>query len=249
MKKTPDLSLEIPAPEGNVIAAEPPRNTMLPRVLPFALFMAFIGVDELAGLLSKHGIFHPGEYFPFFLYPLKALATAGVLLFFWSDYSEIRLRDFTNLRDSAVSVLVGLAVFVAWINLDYSFGAEGKGFDPSIIENRLAMWLTISIRLAGAAVVVPIMEELFWRSFLIRYIIGKDFDTIPVGTFTLPSFLFCSILFGLEHQLIIAGILAGIVYNLLLYYTKSIAQCILSHAVTNLSLGVYVLFSGQWRFW
>ncbi len=249
METTPNISGEIPAPAKNAIGAERSRNVIIPRVLPFTVFMAFIGVDELAGLLSRYGIFHPDEYFPFVLYPLKALAAAAILLFFRSDYYEIKLHDFSKLRDSTISVFVGLALFVAWINLDYPFGAAGKGFNPTIIKSGFAMWLIIAIRLTGAAVIVPIMEELFWRSFLIRYIIRQDFERVPIGAFTWGSFLVCSILFGLEHQLIIAGIVAGIIYNLLLYYTKSISQCILSHAVTNLALGIYVLSTGQWRFW
>ncbi|HYA39781.1 MAG TPA: CAAX prenyl protease-related protein [Syntrophobacteraceae bacterium] len=221
----------------------------VPRVLPFAVFMAFVGVDEIAGFLSRHGIIDPGEYFPFVVYPLKALAAAAVLLSFRSVYSEIKFGDLSRLRDSTISVFAGLALFVAWINLDYSIGPAGKGFNPTLIASGFAMWLVIAIRLTGAALIVPIMEELFWRSFLIRCIIRKEFDEIPIGTFTWSSFILCSIFFGLEHQLIIAGIAAGIVYNLILYSTKSISQCILCHAVTNLALGIYVLSTGQYRFW
>ena len=105
------------------------------------------------------------------------------------------------------------------------------------------------MRLAGAAIVVPIMEELFWRSFLIRYLINEDFSSIQIGFFTFKSCLITIVLFGLEHQFIIAGIMAGILYNLLLYRTRSIAACIASHALTNLLLGLYVLKTGAWRFW
>jgi CAAX prenyl protease-like protein len=61
--------------------------------------------------------------------------------------------------------------------------------------------------------------------------------------------LICAVLFGLEHNLILAGIMAGVAYSLLLYWTKSIYQCILAHAVTNLVLGIYVLQTGYWQFW
>jgi hypothetical protein len=93
------------------------------------------------------------------------------------------------------------------------------------------------------------MEELFWRSFLLRYIINSDFMSVRVGTYTLFSFLVGSGLFGLEHTLVLAGIMAGIAYSLLLYWTKSIYQCVLSHAVTNFVLGIYVLQTGYWQFW
>jgi CAAX prenyl protease-like protein len=93
------------------------------------------------------------------------------------------------------------------------------------------------------------MEEIFWRSFMLRYVITSDFTSVRIGTFTLTSFLICAVLFGLEHNLLLAGIMAGAVYSLLLYWTKSIFQCVLAHAVTNLALGLYVLQTGHWQFW
>ncbi|MGA7827253.1 MAG: CPBP family glutamic-type intramembrane protease [Geobacteraceae bacterium] len=56
-------------------------------------------------------------------------------------------------------------------------------------------------------------------------------------------------MFGLEHNLFLAGIMAGIAYNLLLYRTKSLSACILAHGLTNLALGIYVLQTGKWYFW
>ena len=104
-------------------------------------------------------------------------------------------------------------------------------------------------RIAGAVLVVPLMEELFWRSFLIRYIIDKNFDSVRMGTFTWASFLITAVLFGFEHNYILAGIMAGVFYNLLLYKTRSLAQCVLAHAVTNLALAIYVVSTGKWQFW
>jgi CAAX prenyl protease-like protein len=104
-------------------------------------------------------------------------------------------------------------------------------------------------RLFGAALVVPVMEELFWRSFLIRYIVNSDFTKVPVGLFSWGSFAITVVLFGLEHHYLIAGMMAGIAYNLLLYRSRSLAHCILAHGVTNLVLGWYVLQTGAWHFW
>jgi CAAX prenyl protease-like protein len=135
--------------------------------------------------------------------------------------------------------------------MDWALPSQGtpQGFNPATIPDTAARNIMIVFRLTGAAMVVPIMEELFWRSFLIRYIIDKEFEAVPVGLFTWPSFLISVVLFGLEHNYIIAGIMAGVAYNTLLYYTKSIAHCILSHAITNFLLGIYVLQTGKWHFW
>ena len=144
-----------------------------------------------------------------------------------------------------------MLVFVLWVNMDWDFATMGdlRGFDPFLNANASGRNLLIFSRLFGAALVVPVMEELFWRSFLLRYIVHTNFISVRIGTYTLSSLLIGSVLFGLEHNLVLAGIMAGIAYSLLLYWTKSIYQCILAHGVTNLALGIYVLQTGYWQFW
>jgi len=213
--------------------------------------MSFIGLEELARFLKGWGIIHYDEQNLYLFYPVKALSVGFILIFLRYQYSEIKLRDILRQSHTVISILTGFLVFVLWINMDGSFATVGRtnGFNPMAFENGLLrIWITLS-RLAGAVVVVPVMEELFWRSFLIRYIIKHDFMHVPIGQFTWASFLITTVLFGLEHHLYLAGMMAGIAYNLLLYHTKSLSQCIMAHAVTNLALGVYVLYTGQWHFW
>ena len=226
-------------------------GTVFPRVLPFAIFMAFIGVGELARFLGNAGVMQFEETTLYLLYPIKALLVGFVLLLFRSRFPEIKLRDLANPQQTAVSTAVGLVVFLLWVNMDWSFGTQGtlQGFNPTLFNDGLARMGIIAFRLAGAVIVVPFMEELFWRSFLIRYIISSDFEKVPIGRFTWSSFLISTVLFGLEHNLFLAGIMAGIAYNLLLYRTRSLAHCIFAHAVTNLLLGIYVLATGKWQFW
>lgn len=227
------------------------KGGALPRVLPFAVFMFFIGIEEIGGLLSGRGIVRYDAAQLTFLYPMRALLAGLVLLLFKPRYDELRLNDLGMLRSTAVSIITGIVVFLLWITMDWPFATLGTphGFDPAVFNNRLVTALLITSRLAGAVIIVPVMEELFWRSFLLRYIIHADFRRISIGQFSLPAFVLTTILFGLEHNLYLAGMAAGAAYTLLLYYTKSIAHCILAHAVTNCALGVYVLSTGQWRFW
>jgi hypothetical protein len=91
VKKRLIFAEEASAPETNVIGAGYRGSQSLPRILPFAVFMAFIGVDEFASLLAGYGLIHLDHSFPLILYPLKALATTGVLLFFKSHYSDSSL--------------------------------------------------------------------------------------------------------------------------------------------------------------
>ena len=93
------------------------------------------------------------------------------------------------------------------------------------------------------------MEELFWRSFLLRYAINPDFRTVRLGTFSLFSFSAIVVLFGLEHYRVIQGMIAGVIYTWLVIHQKSLKGCIIAHGVTNLGLGIYVLWTDNWIFW
>ena len=221
------------------------------RYLPFTVFMGFIGLDEFIRFLAGQGFFKLEATTLFYLYPLKAIATAGVLYAFKGHYHELKIRDFANIPSTLAACGIGLLVFMLWIRMDWALTASTapQGFNPSLLPGRNIPILMTSIRIAGAVLVVPLMEELFWRSFLIRTIIDKDFDTIPMGTFTWASFLITVVLFGLEHNYILAGVMAGVFYNVLLYRTKSLAQCVLAHAITNLALAWYVVATGKWQFW
>ena len=223
------------------------KSSSLQRIAPFALYMAFIGLE--AGLRN----FNPSisEQTVYLLYPVKIILVGCLLVYFWREYSELIIRDFLNIKQSLLSLAVGLAVFFLWINMDWLLPGQEPpaGFNPEVFTDELTRQMIIISRITGAALIVPVMEELFWRSFLLRYIINSDFTKVTIGTFSWASFLIGALLFGLEHHFIIAGIMAGVFYALLLYKTKSIAQCILAHAVTNFALGIYVLQTGRWYFW
>ena len=227
------------------------KGGAFPRVFPFALFMVFVGLEEGLRFLAGKGLIIFTSQAQYCLYPVKTLSVAAILLLFRGRYHEIDLRDLKTAKRTTVSIVSGLAVFVAWINMDWRFGTIGTpyGFNPDLLPAGLVRFLLTTTRLAGAVVVVPVMEELFWRSFLVRFIIDPDFAKVPIGRFTWPSFLISTVLFGLEHNFFLAGMMAGVAYNLLLYRTRSISQCILAHAVTNLALGIYVIVTGKWFFW
>jgi CAAX prenyl protease-like protein len=226
-------------------------NSAFYRYLPFAAFMGFVGLDELIRFLAAQGLFRLEATTLYYLYPVKTLTVGYLLYLFREKYHELTVRDLTNSPATLASVGIGLLVFVLWIKMDWTFGAAGvpQGFDPALLPGRTTQVAMTLFRIAGAVLVVPLMEELFWRSFLIRYIIDKNFDSVRPGTFTWASFLITAVLFGLEHNYILAGIMAGVFYNLLLYKTRSLAQCVLSHAVTNLALAIYVVSTGKWHFW
>lgn len=122
-------------------------------------------------------------------------------------------------------------------------------FNPYESGSNVVAYVLIAFRLVGAALVVPLMEELFWRSFVLRFAIKTGFKSRPLGHFTWFSFVFTALLFGFEHHRWLVGIAAGVVYAGLLYRSKNPFDPILSHAITNLLLGIYVVATHQWSFW
>ncbi|HSW65159.1 MAG TPA: CAAX prenyl protease-related protein [Dissulfurispiraceae bacterium] len=218
---------------------------MLARILPFAIYLGFIGIEDLARLLGA------SPSLLLFLYPAKICAVGAALWHYRQSYVELAWKDLAHAGNLVFSILIGAVVFLLWIQMTWPFAIFGTltGYDPTGIQDGAARMAIIASRLFGAAVIVPIMEELFWRSFVIRYIMNPDFLRIPIGAFSWVSFALVSVLFGLEHNLWLAGIMAGVAYNIVLYRTRSIAHCIVAHAVTNGMLGVYVVATNSWRFW
>lgn len=226
-------------------------SNVFTRCAPFVAYLAFIALEQALRYFVGTGLLPLSEPSLLYLYPLKVVTVSILLIVCLKQCDELSFSDFKNLPATLTSILTGLVVFILWINMDWTFGSDGppSGYDPYRISDAGIRNVLIAFRIAGAALVVPLMEELFWRSFLLRYLIKTDFTTVAIGTFTWGSFAIVAALFGLEHDYIIAGVMAGVAYNLLAVYTRSIAQCVLSHGVTNLVLGIYVLTSGKWQFW
>ncbi len=226
-------------------------NPARSRYLPFAIFIAFIALEQSVLFLRDRGVIGIDPIHLYYLYPVRAIAVAGLLFRYRREYCELALKDLLNYPTTIWVSVIGLLVFLLWIKMDWTFPAAGppRGYNLLLLPEGPIRAITGLFRFFGAVLVVPVMEELFWRSFLIRYIVHEHFETIPLGTFTWPSFLTTVLLFGLEHDNAVAGMMAGLAYNLILYRTRSLTHCVLAHTITNLALSVYVLSTGNWQFW
>lgn len=221
---------------------------ILSRVLPFAVFMGFIALNGLLDWAAAEAEWL--EAAKLWLYPLRTVVVAGTLIFFWRSYDELR-EGFGGAAAWGLATVVGVAVYLAWVRMDWPWAMQGDGsggYHPFAVEGT-AGYLLAAMRLLGAAAVVPLMEELFWRSFLMRYLVDSRFNEVRLGTFTPLSFGATVVLFGVEHDLWLAGMVAGAAYNLLLCRTGRLWPCIWAHAVTNLLLGIHVLATGEWHWW
>lgn len=127
---------------------------------------------------------------------------------------------------------------------------ERIAFNPfDAIEASRGVYAFLAIRLFGLVVTVPLVEEVFWRGFLIRYLINEDFEQVPIGQLTLFSFTAVTLLFALVHPEFIAAIIWGAAINILLLKTRNLSACVIAHAVTNLLLGAYILSTSRWELW
>jgi CAAX prenyl protease-like protein len=212
------------------------------RILPFAAYMAFFLVgDALAWLGVDAASLR-------WLYAVKAATVAILLAIFWRDYTELKV-PLPSPGAVLAAIGAGAVVFYLWINLHAGWMVIGtsSGFDPSM--GGTIDWPLVAIRIAGAALVVPVMEELFWRSFVMRWVDKPNFLSLDPAQAGIRGFVISVLLFGFEHNLWFAGIVTGVAYSVLFMRHRTIWSPILAHAVTNGMLGAWVVMTGAWSYW
>jgi CAAX prenyl protease-like protein len=223
------------APRG-----EAPFSEMLPYIAPMLVFLL---MTSLEGSL-------PTAWYPA-VYALKVAIVAAVAWLCRGTWAD--LRPVPPASTLLLAAMTGVIVFVLWVRLEGwypTFGLLGSrtGFDPSALP---PPWRGpfVAVRLFGLAMLVPLVEELFWRSFLMRWLIDPDFVRVPVGRVTLQAAAITSAVFALSHPEWLPALLTGLLWAWLLWQTRSLGACVLSHAVANLALGVHVLVTSDWKFW
>jgi len=214
-------------------------------VLPFALYMLVLATGSWWRALVG------GAFDPRWVYALQIALPLTALVYLAPRFEELGQGSAPSSgRAWVLAGAVGAAVFALWIRLDFGplvFG-EPAGFDPRDGTGRIDPTLALT-RLVGAAVVVPVMEELFWRAFILRWLERPAFLSVDPRTVGPVPVLVSSVLFASEHHLWAAGLLAGLAYAWLYRKTGSLWTVVAAHAVTNGLLGLWVLSTGQWRFW
>ena len=217
------------------------RETAARYILPFAVLLVLLVWQSVAPLPVRLD------------YPLRVFVLAAVLALYSRPVIRLRPEHLTS------TLLLGAAVFVVWIGPDLLFPHYRQCwlFQNSLtaVQSSLPATLrrdplVLTFRVLRAVVIVPIAEELFWRGWLMRWLIDTDFRNVPFGTFAPLSFWVTALLFASEHgPYWDVGLLAGILYNWWAIRTKSLADCILAHAVTNGALCAWVIATGRWEYW
>jgi uncharacterized protein len=223
----------------------PQKRKLIAYILPLALFLALLALGS--GLKTIGGPFWLASP-EYWIYPLQTVLCGWLVFFFRREY------EFGKVRQPFFVVAVGVVVFVLWISPQIFFGRPARlvGFDPEVFSQQaLLYWFTVVFRFLRLVIVVPFIEEIFWRGFLLRYLIDEKFYSVPFGRFSPFSFWAVSVAFALGHSMPdwIAAFLTGMAFNAVAYRTKSLASCVLVHAVTNLLLGLWIMRTHQWGFW
>jgi exosortase E/protease (VPEID-CTERM system) len=176
------------------------------------------------------------------LYPIRVLATAAALLCFRRVYAR------WDWSWSLPSVAIGAAVFIVWMVLERlanttpsSPGIAGLGQDEA------AVW--IGFRVMGTVIVVPLVEEMAFRGYLLRRLTASDFEGVAAQRFSWVAFLVSSVAFGLLHARWAAGVIAGMAYAFAFYRRGKLGDAVVAHATTNALIAVFVLMTGRWSLW
>lgn len=217
------------------------RWASLPYVLPFIVFVVFLAIQQYAPLNVSID------------YPLRVVVLAAVLWIFSRNVIDLRCPHWLQ------TVILGVAVFAIWVAPDILFphyrqhwlfqnsifGKLSNNVPEEILTSPVLLWS----RIIRAVILVPIIEELFWRAWLMRWIISPRFEQVKLGEYTPASFWFTAALFASEHgSYWDVGLIAGIAYNWWMIRTRSLGDCILAHAVTNGCLCWYVVAAGHWQY-
>jgi CAAX prenyl protease-like protein len=217
-------------------------------VAPFFAFMALLLVAEIIGKLFEGQALWIVGAPRYWVFPLQTVVCAAVLARYWRDY------EWGRLRNPVFTLAVAALTFFIWVAPQEWFHQPRRieGFDPWFFGNNGAVTIiSVATRFIRLVVVVPLLEEIFWRGFLLRYLIHPDFVRVPFGAFRWSSFGAVSLLFAIAHwgPDFIPALITGALFNLVAHRTRSLVCCVLTHAVTNLLLGIYILKTGQWGFW
>ncbi len=207
------------------------------RVIPFFIF---VGLTYLQGSFGEDG--------RYWVYVLKTFVGAWLIYEMWPYVREMRWNF------SWEAVVVGILVCVMWVGINDFYpklAAASAPWNPhkQFGEGSAAAWFYVVARTLGSAIVVPPMEEVFYRSFLYRYLVRTEFLGMPLSRFHGLSFVVTAGIFGLAHYEWLAGILCGLAYQWLALRKNRLGDAMTAHAITNFLLGVWIIWRGDYKFW
>lgn len=249
--------------------AKDPARLSRAHVNPFVLFMSFMVLLHL--VTGVIGWKHPDA--PWwrqdpaqFIYPLQTLATLALLGHYWPNYTFRGSWAWT-----LAAMLFGVVGIGFWLLPTVLYdhwgltgnpggllkllgvAARNEGFDPGLFHHPAAVWAAVGLRFLRAVVVVALVEEIFWRGFLMRFVCDweGDYWRQPFGRATWQSYVVTTGLFMAVHAPVdyAASLVYGTLTYLLCVWSKSLGACVIMHATANLLMGFYIMAYGKYGLW
>ena len=225
------------------------KRALWAHVVPFVAWVAIMSVPVTV---------------PASRYAVQVVASTALLGWLkpWQYYAPIRIRHLP------LAFVAGAGVFLVWVlpesswmlrfpyvhDLYLTYGIRPLGVitgyeATSPYAPEQCGWLLSLVKLVGSSVIIATAEEFFWRGFLYRWLLAREFQTVDPAKVRLGMFLLTAVLFGLEHDRWLVGGLAGLAYGWLYVRTRDIWAAVFAHMVTNFLLGLYVLATASYYFW
>ncbi len=256
-----------PAPKNSAKAKKMNRATAR-HIVPFIIWVGVLVIAHLMHLtpssasetIKSLDIISDATLY---LFSSAVCAILFIILRPWRYYEPIKSKNILP------AVGLGVFVFFLWIVFETEFINNlspaladfyekwcvmpfgEKRSIPEILPYSPATcgWPLTIAKLLGSAFVISIIEEFFWRGWLLRFIRTPDFLDIDIGEFHLPAFIGVALIFGFEHSEWAVGVITGLIWGIFFIKTRDVWSTAISHVTTNLLLGIYVIATGSWQFW
>jgi CAAX prenyl protease-like protein len=213
------------------------KSAVAARVAPFFIFVLLTACQGKFGATSAY-----------WFYLAKTVIGAWLI---WE------MRPFVPEMRWAISweaIVIGISIFGIWVGLDpyyrkfFHTTATGNPFDVFGIGSALA-WFFVAVHIFGMTFVVPPLEEVFYRSFLYRFLASQNFLAVPLNKFLPFPFFATAIVFGFSHNEWLAGILCGAAFQWLVLRKNRLGDAMTAHAIANFLLGLWIVWKHDWHFW
>lgn len=162
-------------------------------------------------------------------YPLRVVIMAAALAYF---APALRRLDRTI---TPLDIAAGLAVGLCWVAT-----APDTAGEAAVSPAAAAGFVWVLFRLLGTMLVVPVVEELFFRAYVLARLDRGG------QVWRLTALAVSSILFGAMHDRVLAGALAGLVFGLLYLRGGRAAGAISAHITANVVIALWALTTDNW---
>ncbi len=190
------------------------------RILPFVAFM-------VTSTLIAAVFLQPG-----FGMPLNTVVLALAVGFFLPVYRALPWQP------DAVALIAGLAVGIGWIAVAPAPEAGLTSAVGALTGAWLAVWA--GVRVLGTALLVPVVEEMFFRGYLLMRLDG------PQPWRRAGAVILSSLAFGLLHGRWLEAGLAGLVFAAVMLRRGRVTDAIWAHVVANAAVAAVAAWRGDW---